>query len=75
MEGRAMANVPVTKVRIQVPRGMKIEDVFSSLELSFEDAPDSGIEFNTSYCCVDVAVAGPFSTIADNGGGSGGNTA
>lgn len=67
-----MANAPVTKIRIQVPRGTKVEDILSKLEISFEQASDSGIEFNTSYCCVDVAVAGPFSTIADNGGGGGG---
>ena len=59
-----MATAPVTKLRIQVPRGAKVEDILSKLEISFEEAPDDGTEINTSYCCVDVSVVGPFSTVS-----------
>jgi hypothetical protein len=68
---------PVTKIRIQVPKGTKVEDVLKGLELTFEPAEDSAAQFNTTnFCCVDVAVVGPFATIASNGGGGdGGETA
>ncbi|MBQ0772027.1 hypothetical protein [Parasphingorhabdus sp.] len=55
---------PVTKIRIRVPRGMKVEDILSKLELSFEEVDTGGVELNSSYCCVDVAVVGPVSTIS-----------
>jgi hypothetical protein len=55
---------PVTKVRIQVPKGTKIEDLISKLEITFEQASGSGIEFNSGHCCVDVSVVSPVSTIS-----------
>ena len=59
----------VTKLRVQIPRGMKVEDVVQKLEISFEPTQGSSAHINTNFCCVDVAVAGPFSTISRNGGG------
>ena len=62
----------VTKLRVQIPRGMKVEDVVQKLEISFEPAQGASPHFNTgNYCCVDVAVAGPFASISNNGGGGG----
>ena len=62
-----MANnpAPVTKLRIQVPRGTKVEDLISKLEISFEPAPDSAAQINTGVCCVDVSVVGPFSAVSN----------
>ena len=57
--------VPVTKIRIQIPAGAKIEDVLSKLEITFEEAgSDVEGQFNQDTCCVDVAVLSPISTIA-----------
>jgi hypothetical protein len=56
--------VPVTKIRVLVPKGKKIEEVMSKLEISFEEAADSGAEINTRFCCVDASVVGPFSTVS-----------
>lgn len=56
--------VPLTKIRIQVPKGVKIEEIVSNLQLSFEEVAQDGAEFNKDYCCVDVAVVGPFSTVS-----------
>lgn len=69
-----MATAPVTKIRIQIPQGMSVEDVLSKLEVTFETAPEGGIEWNTNYCCVDASVVGPFSTVSANPGDNG-NTA
>ena len=57
--------VPLTKIRIQVPKGVKIEDIVSNLQLSFEEVTQTGAEFNSNHCCVDVAVVGPFSTVSN----------
>ena len=56
--------VPVTRIRLRIPKGMKIEDVMSKLEISFESVDPSGLEFNQNHCCVDVALVGPVSTIS-----------
>ena len=56
--------VPLTKIRVQVPPGLKIEDIVSRLELSFEQKAPTGAEINQNYCCVDVSVVGPFSTVS-----------
>lgn len=56
--------IPLTKIRIQVPKGVKIEEIVSNLQLSFEEVAQSGAEINKDYCCVDVAVVGPFSTVS-----------
>jgi hypothetical protein len=67
-----MADKPkVTKLRLQIPKGMKIEDVVNRLEISFEPAAGGAAapHFNENYCCVDVAVAGPFSSISAAPGG------
>jgi len=56
--------IPLTKIRIQVPPGAKIEDIVSRLELSFEEKAPTGQEINKNYCCVDVAVVGPFSSVS-----------
>lgn len=58
--------VPVTRIRIQVPKGVKVNELVSKLELSFEEVASGGAEFNKDVCCVDVAVVGPYSTIAKN---------
>ena len=64
MAEEAQGPVPVTKIRIQVPEGIKVEDLVSKLELSFEEVAPTGEEIGMHYCCVDVAVVGPFSTIS-----------
>lgn len=56
--------IPVTKIRFQIPRGMKVEDVISRLEISFEEVEPTGAEFNQDFCCADVALIGPFSTVS-----------
>jgi hypothetical protein len=56
--------VPLTKIRIQVPKGVKIEEIVSNLQLSFEEVAQTGAEINKDYCCVDVSVVGPFSTVS-----------
>lgn len=60
-------NVPVTHVRIQIPRGTKISDVLERLEISFEEVePAKPLEFKPDVsCCVDVAVVSPVSTISN----------
>jgi len=70
------AKAKVTKLRLQIPKGMKVEDLVQKLEISFEaaEAPHTGAataRWNENYCCVDAAVVGPFSTISENGGGGG----
>lgn len=56
--------VPVTRIRIQVPKGVRVDELVSKLELSFEEVSSSGAEINKDVCCVDVAVVGPFSTVS-----------
>jgi hypothetical protein len=61
----------VTKLRIQIPKGMKIEDILDKLEVSFE--PATGVaasRLNFGECCVDVAI-GPGGIGGDSGGGGG----
>jgi hypothetical protein len=68
------AKPKVTKLRIQIPRGMKIEDVIDKLEVSFEPATGAAApHINSNFCCVDAAVAGPFSTVSESDGGGGGD--
>lgn len=55
---------PVTKIRIQIPKGAKIEDVVSRLEITFEEAKGGGAEFNKNICCADVSVVSPVSTVS-----------
>jgi hypothetical protein len=58
----AQKSTPVTKIRIQVPKGTKVQDLISKLEISFEEAKSGGIEFTKGECCVDVAIVSPAST-------------
>lgn len=67
-------NVPVTKVRLRIPRGMKVEEVLAKLEISFESVDPTGIELNKNTCCVDVSIVSPVSTIAYGGGGGDGTS-
>ena len=60
----AHASTPVTKIRIQVPKGTRVEDLISKLEITFEETKASGIEFNTNHCCVDASVVSPVSTVS-----------
>lgn len=72
-----MAATPkVTKLRLQIPKGMKIEDVVNRLEISFEPSTSAAApHFNVNYCCVDAAVVGPFSSISEAPGGDDSSTA
>jgi hypothetical protein len=60
----AQKATPVTKIRIQVPKGTKVEDLVSKLEITFEEAKGSGIEFNSNHCCVDASIVSPVSTVS-----------
>jgi hypothetical protein len=70
IEETAMAKkrkaVPLTKVRIQIPKGASIKDVLGKLEITFEEKAASDVEgqFNENHCCVDVAVVSPVSTVS-----------
>lgn len=55
---------PVTDPRVTVPEGENIEEVLSKLEVSIDDTEKAAGGINQNYCCVDVSVVGPFSTIS-----------
>lgn len=55
---------PVTDPRVTVPDGENIEDVLSKLEVSIDETEKAAGGINANYCCVDVSVVGPFSTIS-----------
>lgn len=55
---------PVTKVRLRVPEGVKIEELISKLEISYEQVEPSSAEVNSNVCCVDVSVVSPVSTVS-----------
>jgi len=53
-------NIPVTRLRLQIPRGLRAEDVLSKIEISFETIEASGEELTediASRCCQDCIVA------------------
>jgi hypothetical protein len=68
-------NIPLTRIRLRVPKGVKIEDVVSELKISFEEVDTTAAEINSNTCCVDVALVSPVSTISDTGTGGGGDGA
>jgi sulfopyruvate decarboxylase TPP-binding subunit len=49
-------NIPVTRIRLQIPRGMRIEDVLSKLEISFETVEPDDEELARHMCCQDAVV-------------------
>lgn len=54
----------VTKIKILIPEGMTVEDVLKRLEITFEKSKVTGAEINQDYCCVDVALVSPVSTVS-----------
>ena len=50
-------NIPVTRLRIQIPRGMRIEDVLNKLEINFEAIESEGRELGRPTCCQDAVVS------------------
>jgi hypothetical protein len=67
MAKRAAKVVPVTKVRILIPKGVALSEVISKLEISFVEAKPGEVEaqFASGHCCVDAAVVSPVSTVSD----------
>jgi hypothetical protein len=69
-------NVPVTHIRLRIPRGVSPSEVISALEITFEDAPPPAAgatgeglgpapEIRPDLsCCVDASVISPFSTVS-----------
>ena len=59
--------VPVTKLRILIPKGMSARQVIRKLEISFEEVKPAAVEgqFVSGHCCVDAVVVSPVSTISD----------
>lgn len=58
----------ITKVRILIPKGMKVEDVIKNLQITFESVePDPKEIKGDLSCCVDVAVVSPVSTVNVSG--------
>lgn len=55
---------PVADPRVTVPEGENIEEVMSKLEVSIEETEKAAGGINQNYCCVDVSVVGPFSTVS-----------
>jgi hypothetical protein len=49
-------NIPVTRIRLQIPRGMPIEDVLSKLEISFETVEPEDQQLARHMCCQDAVV-------------------
>jgi hypothetical protein len=56
-------NTPVTHVRVRIPKGMKVSDVVSRLEISFEEIEPTGEEIGPNFCCVDAVIVSPVSTV------------
>ncbi|MEW5727966.1 MAG: hypothetical protein AB1918_09090 [Pseudomonadota bacterium] len=66
----------VTKLRIQIPRGMKVEELVEKIEVSFEVVEPNPNEIKVNLdCCVDATIVSPVSTIAHTGGRSGSGNA
>ncbi|WP_346622542.1 hypothetical protein [Blastococcus montanus] len=64
MSSSDSSNVPVTKIRLRIPSGMKVSDVISRLEVTFEEIEPTGAEIRPNLdCCVDATVISPVSTV------------
>lgn len=58
-------NVPVTRIRLRIPAGMKVSDVISRLEVTFEEEEPTGAEIRPDLsCCVDATIVSPVSTVS-----------
>jgi hypothetical protein len=69
MEMTEEQNVPVTRIRLRIPKGMKVSDVISKLEITFEEVEPTGEEIKIGgcwECCVDAAVVSPISTVQNH---------
>ena len=65
MSSSDSSNVPVTKIRLRIPSGMKVGEVISRLEITFEDVEPTGAEIRPDLsCCVDATVISPVSTVS-----------
>ena len=55
--------VPVTKLRIRIPKGMPVTEAIRRLEISFEEVEPADVEGQQKIgdsiwgCCVDAAIA------------------
>jgi hypothetical protein len=65
MEMTKEQNVPVTRIRLRIPKGMKVSDVISKLEITFEEVEPIGAEIKITdmdMCCVDIPIVSPVSS-------------
>jgi hypothetical protein len=54
-------NVPVTRIRLRIPKGMKVNDFISRLEITFEEVEpiSEELKIGGDMCCVDVPIISP----------------